>query len=330
MDVTTLRMVGSLSGLGVYVDVLKSDSNVSTDNVTIQNLTIDCNFSNLTNKPVGPGGEYALSIGGVILFGTNNVVQSVHCSNAYGSWENSPGNCECFVIALYPSKFADSVGNTISNCQVDSPQGTHMAPFGISGLSGLTGPPAITYNTGAKVVGCTATGVNSGYGGPGRLGFSSGGVNFGNVKNLTIDSNTFIDCYGAAYCDTGSTDGLQVTNNTVIRGWAAIGLGSPTPPKQNIQISGNNFSIQNRNNGANCEINNDQIPITNLTVTNNTLSADTSGNGMMQFLGIIADSTTTATITNNVVDPLFYNRVTGTGLTISGNVQPDGAPVKGL
>jgi len=330
---TTIQMVGSVSGLSLDVDVFKSDPNVSTDNVVIQNLAIDCNWNNLTNKPVGPGGEYAVSSGGVILFGTNNLVQSVRCSNAYGSFETAVGNCESLVIALYPSKFADAVGNTISNCLVDSPQGTHMAPFGIGGLSDFSGA-TITYNTGAKVLGCTAIGVNNGLGSTPTnpvVGFNnSGGVNFGYVKNLTIDSNTFIDCYGAAYCDTGSTDGLQVTNNTVIRGWAAIGLGSPTPPKQNILISGNSFSIQNRSSGANAGINWTGAPITNFTVTHNTLSADTSGSGSLQFWGVIAYSVTNATITNNVVDPLFYNKVTGTGLTISNNTQPNGAPVDGL
>ena len=40
--------------------------------------------------------------------------------------------------------------------------------------------------------------------------------------------------------------GVQVTNNTVIRGWTGAGLLSPDLPGQNITITGSHFVMQNR------------------------------------------------------------------------------------
>src|SRR6202011_4094879 len=101
-----------------------------------------------------------------------------------------------------------------------------------------------------------------------------------NVKDCQIDSNTFIDCYGAAYSDTGSVDGLLVTNNTVIRGWYGVAMDGHVLPKQNIQITGNNLSIQNRfpgTTGASYAINVSYGPTTNVTISNNTISFDPTG-----------------------------------------------------
>ena len=82
--------------------------------------------------------------------------------------------------------------------------------------------PAILSSHRFGVLSCTVVGNNDGL----ADGFTSGGVNLANVKDCIIDGNSFSDCYGAAYIDTGSVDGLQVSNNTVTRGWEAVGLAS--------------------------------------------------------------------------------------------------------
>ena len=318
MDVTTLQMVGSAAGINYNLACISADPNIATNNVTISDLTIDCNWAELSQTAdIGTAGGKNIATSAIIVWGSNNLVERVRAINGYGSWANAR---EQFLIALGAPSSGEGTNNVIQFCRAEQPQGNYGNPFALFGWD------SSHVITNSRVVGCTAVGVNNGF----AVGFTSGGVNFGNVKDCVVDSNTFIDCYGAAYSDTGSCDGLQVTNNTVIRGWSAIGLGSPTLPKQNIQVSGNSFSIQNRNNGANDGISVADAPITNLTVTNNTFSADTSGNGMLQYWGIIAYSVTNATITNNIVDPLFYNAVTGIGLTISNNTQPNGAPVQGL
>jgi len=217
----------------------------------------------------------------------------------------------------------------MQNCRAEMPQGTYGNPFALIGWTSSTPNYLLTDS---KVVGCTAVGVNNG----GSTGFTSGGVNLANVKNCKVDSNTFIDCFGAAYIDTGSVDGLEVTNNTVVRGWEGVGLANPTLPKQNITISGNNFNIQNRNPiGASIGITNSFGAVTNLTIDHNTITFDTSGSGTMQFWGIMAPLSTTATITNNTIGVVTVGQgvgsnATGTSLTMFNNRTPDGALVPNL
>ncbi len=321
MYATTLQMAGSVAGMHYGVTCISSDPNIATDNVTIRDLTIDCNWDALSiTADIGKNGEKNVKTQAIVLWGSNNLIDHVRSINSYGSWANLQ---EQFAIALVGPRNGDGTNNVIQFCRAEQPYGNYGNPFSLSGWTD-TSPSYLITNS--KVVSCTAVGVNNGL----ATGFTSGGVNFANVKNCIIDSNTFIDCFGAAYSDTGSCDGLQITNNVVTRGWGGVGLGSKTLPKQNIKISGNSFSIQNRNIGANCGITVPEAPITNLTISNNTILSDTSGQGWLQFWGVIASGLTNATITDNIVDPAFYNGVTGTGITRFNNRQPNGAPVQGL
>ncbi|HEY4283866.1 MAG TPA: hypothetical protein VGM62_12445, partial [Chthoniobacterales bacterium] len=153
------------------------------------------------------------------------------------------------------------------------------------------------------------------------------------VRACVVDSNTFIDCRDAAYIDVGEVDGLQVTNNTVIRGWMAVGLRCPGL-KQNITISGNNFQIQNRYVvGASYGMLIDSGPISNLTIDHNIMSFDGSGGGQANFWGINATLVTTATISNNTMEvtslPL-HNQIVGGDITMFGNRMSDGSTIPGL
>jgi hypothetical protein len=317
MYATTLQMAGSIAGMHYGLACISSDPNIATDNVTIRDLTIDCNWTELSaTADTGTNGEKNVKTGAVILWGSNNLIDHVRSINTYGSWANLQ---EQFAITLAGPRSSDGTNNVMQFCRAEQPYGNYGNPFSLSGWA----PYAIVNS---KVISCTAVGVNTGN----YTGFTSGGVNFGGVKNCVIDSNTFIDCYGAAYSDTGSCDGMRITNNVVNRGWNGVGLGSKTLPKQNIQISGNNFSIQNRNSGANGGITIAEAPITNLTISNNTILADTSGQGMLQFWGVTGQGLTSATIINNTVDSAFYNGVTGIGIILFNNRQPNGVPAQGL
>jgi hypothetical protein len=317
MYATTLQMTGNIAGMHNPLTCISSDPNIATDNVTIRDLTIDCNWDELsTTADTGTGGEKNAKTEAIMLWGSNNLIDHVRSINSYGSWANRG---EQFAIALGAPYNSDGTNNVIQFCRAEQPHGNYGNPFSLTGWA-----PYVIANS--KVLSCTGVGVNSGT----HAGFTSGGVNFGGVKNCVIDSNTFIDCYGVAYSDTGSCDGLQITNNVVTRGWNAVGLGSPTLPKQNITISGNSFSIQNRNLGANGGITIAEVPVTNLTISNNSILTDTSGLGWLSFWGVTAQSVNNATITDNIVDAVFYNGVTGTGLTFSNNRHPDGTPVSGL
>jgi hypothetical protein len=331
---TTIQMVGSAAGLHYDVDVFKSDPNLSTDNVTIQNLTIDCNWAELSQTAsTGPGGEKSIKTGGVILWGSNNLIDHVRCINSYGSFEQG---MEEFTIMLVASRFTNATNDVIQYCRVESPRGTHMAPFGLTGWNSTF----IRFITNSKVIGCTAVGVNNGLGSTFShhvVGFASGGVNMSNVKNVTIDSNTFIDCLGAAYIDCGYCDGLTVTNNTVIRGWDGVGIGNSGLPdcRKNILIRGNNINVQNRiiNGNNNGILLNAVAPSSNVTIDNNTITFDTSGHGALKFYGIVAQQLNTATVTNNTIGlttATLTNLAQGTGLTLSNNRYTNGTPVPGL
>ena len=47
MNITTIQMVGNVAGMRVDVDVFKSDPNVATNNATIKDITVDCNWAEL-------------------------------------------------------------------------------------------------------------------------------------------------------------------------------------------------------------------------------------------------------------------------------------------
>jgi hypothetical protein len=326
MDSTTVQMAGNAAGLRIDVVALKADPNYTTDNVTIRDLTVDCNWAELSQTADdGAGGEKNIKTGAVMLWGSNNLIDHVRCINSYGSLANG---LERFAIMIGGPRSHDGTNNVIQYCKVELPAGTYGAPFAMFGW-----PPYVISNS--KVIGCYAIGNDGGlsWTDP-SIGFNSGGVNFADVKDCQIDGNTFVDCMGAAYTDTGSTDGLRVTNNTVIRGQLGVGLSNWTMPKQNIEISGNSISIQNRCvGGASYGIFVGYGPTTNLTVTNNVISFDSSGGGQLYFWGIAMQYLTNAAVSNNIVgfaSCTVRNGATGDSLTLSNNHDPNGNPVPGL
>jgi hypothetical protein len=326
MDSTTVQMAGNAAGLRIDVVALKSNPGYATDNVTIRDLTVDCNWAELSKTADdGAGGEKNIKTGAIIIWGSNNLIDRVRCINSYGSLAN---HLERFSIALGGPRSHDGTNNVIQYCRVELPAGNYGMPFLICGL-----PPYVIANS--KVTGCYAVGNAGGlsWSDP-TMGYNSGGVGVAYVKDCQIDGNTFIDCAGAAYTDTGSIDGLQITNNTVIRGVYAVGFIFQASPKQNILISGNSFLIQNRCQvGASYGIVMGWEQTTNLTVTNNVITFDSSGPGELSFWGMQLSSLTNATISNNIIgfaNCPVNNSVTGDNVTLSNNLDPNGNPVPGL
>jgi hypothetical protein len=323
IDVTTVQMGGDASGMH-GIGCFTSNPNATTDNVIIRDLTCDANWAEIsTTADTGAGGEKNIATGVVMICGSNNLIERVRSINTYGSWANLQ---EQFAIFLCGPRSADGTNNVIQFCRAELPQGNYGNPFALAGW--VWGNQHLITNS--KVASCTAVGVNDGL----ARGFTSGGVNLANVKDCQIDSNTFTDCFGAAYIDTGSVDGLSVTNNTVVRGWQGVGLASSTLPKQNITINGNNFSIQNRVvGGGSYGITISNGATTNLTIGDNTITFDDTGGGFRQFWGIAASLLNNATISNNIIGTAncpVYNAATGTGVTLFNNRHSDGTPVPGL
>jgi hypothetical protein len=331
MDKTVVKMVGDVAGIHYGLSCFMSDSNFATDNVTIRNMTIDCNWAELLRTAdTGRGGEKNIETGAVTLWGSNNLVDHVRALNSFGSRANDQ---EQFVFFLVGPRSADGTNNVIQFCRAEQPQGNYGNPFALAGWWSATGPNHLLTNS--RVISCTAIGVHNGLA---TAGFTSGGVNFGNLKNCQIDGNTFIDCSGAAYTDTGTCEGISITNNTVIRGWMGVGLMSKVTPKGKIKISRNNFSIQNRGccGFASSGIYAGEAAITDITIRNNKITFNGSGLGARSFLGMNVRAVAHALVCNNTVGPIhpaFYtidNVVTGTKVILTNNTQPNGARVPGL
>jgi hypothetical protein len=250
----------------------------------------------------------------------------VRCINSYGSVANGR---ELFVITMSAPRSENGTNNVIQYCRVELPQGNHGAPFALFGWS----PYLITDS---RVIRCTAVGNFGGFSWSNpSIGFPSGGVSIGNLSNCQIDSNTFIDCEGAAYGDSGSIDGLSITNNTVIRGQLCVGLATYSIPKQNINISWNTFSVQNRKlGGASTGIAVGWGQSNNVTIDHNTVTFDMSGPGQLSFWGVGVSYVNNAVITNNVIGPLNWTINNGvaqvTNMTMYNNREPNGTPVLGL
>jgi hypothetical protein len=319
---TIIQMVGSIAGVTHELSCFGRNSNVSTDNVVISNLTIDCNWPALaTTAVMGAGGEKNAKITAIELYGSNNTIYQVRAIHSYGSWANHQ---EAFVIRLAAPQMSDATNDVIQSCLVELPYGNHGSPYGLHGFRSTTAPHLITNS---KVISCVANGINDGL----TDGFVTGGVNSGDVKNCIIDSNTFTDCAGAFYMDQGSCDGVQVTNNTVIRGWTGAGFVSPDTPKQNITITGNRFVMQNRcifGSSLGIFINNAQSA--NVYIANNSMGYDSTGSASDAFWTIQAQGLVNSNIVNNSIDINEYGLVTGTNVRLSNNRLLNGGIPYGL
>jgi hypothetical protein len=307
----------------MQTSVLASNSNGPTDNVIIRNLTLDANWAELSQTAVdGIGGEKNIKTGAIAIWGSNNLIDHVRSMNTYGTWANKQ---EQFVIMLAGPRTGDGTNNVIQYCRVELPRGSYGSPYALFG----TQPYVITNS---KVFSCSAVGYRDGQ----NDGFTTGGVNLADVRDCEIDNNTFTDCQGAAYQDTGTTDGIKVTNNTVIRGSMGVSfVRTSAGTKRNIEVSGNNMLIQNRFiDGAGYGVFIANAPSTNVVIKNNTITFDTNGGGLMSFWGIRAADLIGATISENVIglapNTYFNNGAYGSGITLLNNQMTDGSPALGL
>ena len=226
------------------------------------------------------GAVYALN-----LAGSNNLIERVRHINSYGSWANLS---ETFGISLVAPAAGDATGNTIRYCRAEAPWGNYGSPFALHGqLSGIT----VRFMTNSVIYGNYAAGLNNGL----PTGFTSGGVNSGFVKNLRIHDNIFVDCFSIYYQDTGSAEWIQILNNKLVRGWMGIGLLGiqPTWTKNNVNIAGNSFNMQNRIvdiGSVSYGIVTSEATNSNLSITGNYFSFTPTGQGYKQFSTMSATS----------------------------------------
>lgn len=233
MYATYVQLIGNMAGQHYDVEAFKTASNVSTDNITIRDLTVDCNYTGLSATADTANLEKQFKSGAVCIYGSNNLVQRTRCINSYGSLAN---NFERFDFLLGSPSTTATTGNRILDCWAELPAGTYGAPYAIFGMSGFP-----TRN--ATVNGCYAYGINNGL----NPGYNTGGVNLAYIENATVTDNDFVDCAGLAYQDTGTCNGLRVARNSLLRGTLAFNMAIQGGAPANIQVVDNTIGLQNRN-----------------------------------------------------------------------------------
>lgn len=238
VDRTTLRLIATLddrtnnSGRNY---VLFSGWGPTVSNVTISDLTIDCNYRGVSRA----SGLTNLSLHGIGLYGRDLVVRQVKVVNAAG-YRSLPGvNPESFPIHLGIRGLEEPGGNLrIENCEVSSFAGgaaTGIATLGEGGRDGIQGVirgNRVVMNHGPAQFGY------SGYGSNGLIveqNWCSGavrGFNWdtgGHGRNLIIRSNQFLNCRSYGVLIGGSRDGLLEGNTIEMDGThgAAVVLSAP-------------------------------------------------------------------------------------------------------
>ncbi len=331
---TTVQMGGSVAGIHYDLEAFKSDCCSSADNVIIRDLTVDCNWAELQatatdNKNVG---EKNISVSAIEIFGSNNLIERVRHINTYGSAANGQ---EEFGVSLCPPSNMDGAGNRISYCRGELPAGNYGSAFNIGGPSNFS---PIRYVINSKIDHCTVIGINNGLL---TAGFTNGLGGSAFAKNFEMSDNFVSDCAGVFYCDTGSLENIQITNNTVVRGWLGIGLVADGPneswTKKNIQISGNKINVQNRAGGAPSDaIRIQGASTTTCTIDSNTITFDMNATGYPGFHTILAQRISNLTISNNTIGSPASPGYTDvkflscTSVTTFGNKSTSGGPVPGL
>lgn len=335
---TTCQMMGNLKGQHWDHEFFKSPSNYSTDHVTIQDLTIDCNWAELAKTAdLGAKGEKFGAIYAIDVSGSYILIENVRQINSYGSWANLN---EPFGIRIAAPSTGDATNNTIRYCRAEMPRGNYGSPFALHGWPNTegNGPHFITNSS---VYANYAAGQNNGL----ATGFTSGGVNGTFIKDSQIYDNTFEDCQSIYYQDTGTAEGITVSNNLLTRGWTGVAFVAAADPawtKTGITITGNQLNLQNRTldyGSASYGVAISGAAASDVSINRNQISFSPTGQGFKQFLTVSAASMNDSSVSDNTADEASAGsalaapvraQVKGYDITIANNKTPPGKSMTGL
>lgn len=225
---------------------------VDYDNVTVANLTVDCNAWNwayLTdpNNSKNDG----VAIYGVALAGSSCTIRHVEVLSPYAGTSFHPkdkywgSGLESFAISIQAVS-RDATNLLIDSCTVRNSLGNY-----VDGIM-LGGSPDGAYHVSGVISNNLVIGGSNPLNYP-YLGYSVNG------------------CGGA---------GVVVTNNIAQN--CQYGFRNDTLPINNLTLTGNTFSVTTSA-FAISSSNKTGYPITNLTLSGNTFSASGSGNGVLDF-----------------------------------------------
>lgn len=342
---TQMDVGRTVSGSGIpensWIGIVKSPTSIGLSSSAVSNKPVKASLAKGTTIVIA---ERNCQLMAAYVYGANNCTfDHVRAIHGYGSITNG---VECFALGFASGPTHEATGNLMTNCLVEEWHGNYASPFALAGFRGSPSyPGVVTAMTNSRVEYCSAIGKPGIVGYPDRgsvTPFTSGGVNLADVKNCVVRNNRFVDCQGAAYQDTGGFDGVEVSGNTVIRGFEGV-VFSVTPGNfpdavfRNLKILRNRLGIQRRfTKGANYGIlvRNNCAP----RIEGNYITYDKSGPGGDVFWGLSV-SGTGGTIIHNTIDGAEFTKVGDNGVTngapdsrfqLSNNRTPRGGSVRGM
>jgi len=358
---TQLDVGRVISGRGIpansWIGLVTSSDSIGISSSAVSNVPIDANILKDTTITIA---EKNCKVMGAYIYGASNCKYNhIRLIHGYGTGANSR---EAFMLGFAASYATggpynhDAVNNAMSYCLAEKCYGNYGNPFALHGSASDYIHNHNSHNIirNSKVEFCTAYGEQGPFGfrswnGSGRVPlpgsvspFTPGGVNLADTKDITIRGNCFVDCQTIAYQDTGGFNGVEVSDNTFVRGWTGVNFvvnptGFPDKEFHHVKIARNRIGIQRRTlGGANYAIiiRNDCEPV----IDGNTITYDITGPGNdvfwpFQVLG------TKGTIVNNIIGYTEYVQIGDAGVKngtpdsryhLSNNRTPTGRTIVGM
>lgn len=254
---------------------------VDYDNITVEDLTIDCNATGLDLDPnamianptgIGPAivhRDSGVCIYGVALSGTNSVIRNVEVINAFGIFDDIPNDAngvgfESFAISI-SAHDRDSENVRIEGCSVRDPVGDYVDGIVLSGsMDGKSH--------------CSGVVSGNSVAGPHYTAYGLGGV-----KTTTLSGNTATGSRFGLRSDTLTLTAVALTGNTFAVNESAFALKSSRKEgyiATNTSLVGNTFSASKKTSGgesANGVIDLDSnAPVNGMRIVGNTIAASDS------------------------------------------------------
>ncbi|MDD5199117.1 MAG: hypothetical protein PHC88_04880 [Terrimicrobiaceae bacterium] len=237
MGVTIVKLVGiNATAGGTHIAISSGDyakapllaSLANCDNVSVENITVDCNSINVIGQPTINSWD---AVYGVFLSGSNCSIRGVEVVNSYGRQVGSGPYAEGFALEITGG--TENITNAaIQNCIVRNPVGNYVIGITLAGYYNPSGnPPANT----------TASGIVSGntvIGNP-WVGYSGG-----NTVSSIFANNIAQDVRFGFRQDTGQLNRVTFNNNSFVGSESAFNLTLQNAGFLNskIIVSNNTFS----------------------------------------------------------------------------------------
>ena len=191
-------------------------------NITVSDLTVDCNFQSNLDLAPNPGFPGIFTLNGVSLPGSGNTIERVKCINTAAITSSPTNYAEAWGIWIAAFPFPEAHGNLIADCVVSDFHGNYKND--LAGLGLMENNSGIVRNNFI-----TQTGTNRVFGiGPGTHdsvmdGNIMSGVMLGlhtdsgiGLTNVTIVNNQFINCNTAIDWENGVVQDVTIANNNIV------------------------------------------------------------------------------------------------------------------